>query len=280
MHPVLRKVLQITGIVLWTAALTVFTQVGGVPYLIARFSSGWIQRRIVHPWKRRLARMAYGIAIYLVFCLLIVPVLARPLGRVPMPIWGDGALHPLRWYTVLLNRHYVRPALWDAAFEVAQALESRHPGTHLYYLDANFPFFDGFPLLPHLSHNDGKKLDLAFLYTDLEGKPRSGSPSWLGYGVYDSPKQNERNQPEICAAQGQWQYSIMGNFVPQGRKDAYPLDEKRTQTMVELFAAQPAISKIFIEPHLKTRLNLNSPKIRFHGCKAARHDDHVHVQID
>ncbi len=72
----------------------------------------------------------------------------------------------------------------------------------------------------------------------------------------------------------------MGNFVPQGRKDAYPLDEKRTQTMVELFAAQPAISKIFIEPHLKTRLNLNSPKIRFHGCKAARHDDHVHVQID
>jgi hypothetical protein len=280
MHPTLRKILQITGIVLWTAALTVFTQVGGVPYLIARFSSGWIRRRVVHPWKLRLARAGYGIAIYLVFCLLIVPLLARPLGRVALPIVGESPLRPLRMFTVLLNRHYVRPALRDAAFEVAQALETRHPGTNLYYLDANFPFFDGFPLLPHLSHNDGKKLDLAFLYTDPEGKPRSGSPSWLGYGVYDPPKQNERNQPELCATQGQWQYSIIGTLVPQWSKYAYPLDEKRTQTMVELFAAQPAISKIFIEPHLKTRLNLNSPKVRFHGCKAARHDDHVHVQME
>jgi hypothetical protein len=280
MHPFLRKALQITGIVLWTAALTVFTQVGGVPYLIARFSSGWIRRRIVHPWKRRLASAVYGMVIYLVFCMLIVPMAARPLGRVPLPIWGDGALHPLRWFTVLLNRHYVRPALRDAAFDVAQSLESRHPGTQLYYLDANFPFFEGFPLLPHLSHNDGKKLDLAFLYTDPEGNPITGSPSWLGYGVYDPPMANEHHQPDICAAEGHWQYSIMERLVPQGRKEAYRLDQERTKVMVELFAAQQSISKIFIEPHLKTRLNLYSPKIRFHGCKAARHDDHVHVQME
>jgi murein endopeptidase len=66
----------------------------------------------------------------------------------------------------------------------------------------------------------------------------------------------------------------------QGRKEAHRLDQERTKAMVELFAAQPTIGKIFIEPHLKTRLHLNSPKIRFHSCKAARHDDHVHVQIE
>lgn len=280
MHPFLLKTLQITGIVLWAAVLTVFTQVGGVAYLIARFTSGWIRRRINHAWKQRLSRAAYGIVIYLVLCLLIVPLLAKPLGRVPLPIWGEGALRPLRLFTVLLNRHYVRPALRDAAFEVAEELDNRYPGTRMYYLDANFPFFDEFPLLPHLSHDDGKKLDLAFLYNDPEGKPCSGSPSWLGYGVYDPPKADEHDQPGICAAQGQWQYSIMQRLVPQWRKEAFHLDQQRTKAMVELFAAQPSIGKIFIEPHLKTRMNLASTKIRFHGCKAARHDDHVHVQIE
>ena len=30
----------------------------------------------------------------------------------------------------------------------------------IHYLDANFPFINKFPLLPHLSHNDGKKIDI------------------------------------------------------------------------------------------------------------------------
>ena len=42
---------------------------------------------------------------------------------------------------------------------------------------------------------------------------------------------------------------------------------------------QNEISKIFIEPHLKKRMNLKNPKIRFHGCRAVRHDDHIHLQI-
>ena len=29
----------------------------------------------------------------------------------------------------------------------------------------------------------------------------------------------------------------------------------------------------------KTRLLLTSDKIRFHGCQAVRHDDHIHVQL-
>jgi hypothetical protein len=49
--------------------------------------------------------------------------------------------------------------------------------------------------------------------------------------------------------------------------------------MVNFFAADPSIEKVFIEPHLKNRLQLTSPKVRFQGCHAARHDDHVHVQV-
>lgn len=43
------------------------------------------------------------------------------------------------------------------------------PGTVTLYLDANFPFFDGFPLLPHLSHVDGRKRDIAYYYADSMG---------------------------------------------------------------------------------------------------------------
>ena len=35
---------------------------------------------------------------------------------------------------------------------------------------------------------------------------------------------------------------------------------------------------IFIEPHLKNRLKIGNNRIRFHGCKAVRHDDHIHFQ--
>ncbi len=43
----------------------------------------------------------------------------------------------------------------------------------------------------------------------------------------------------------------------------------------------PMLTYRFVDrkPHLKTRLKLSSAKIRFHGCQAVRHDDHIHVQL-
>ncbi len=280
MSPILSRVLKVFAIALVAALLTVLTQVGGVLYLAAIASQGWIERRISHPWKLRLAKLGYFMALYLVATLLIVPLLARPLGRAPLPMWGSGHLRPLRAFTCLLNRHYVRAELREATIAVADQMAARFPGTDLYYLDANFPFWDGFSLLPHRSHDDGKKLDLAFCYMDpATGETKNDSPSWLGYGVYADPKKGEQDQPAICGQGGHWQYSIMQSIVPQWSKDAFELDEARTKAMVELFAAQPAIAKMFIEPHLKARMDLSSPKIRYHGCQAARHDDHLHVQI-
>jgi hypothetical protein len=39
------------------------------------------------------------------------------------------------------------------------------------------------------------------------------------------------------------------------------------------------VAKIFVEPPLAAQLGLSDPKIRFQGCRAARHDDHIHIQL-
>lgn len=46
------------------------------------------------------------------------------------------------------------------------------------------------------------------------------------------------------------------------------------------FVDTPRTHKIFIEPHEKQKLSLTSKyKIRIHGCKAIRHDDHIHLEV-
>jgi len=39
------------------------------------------------------------------------------------------------------------------------------------------------------------------------------------------------------------------------------------------------VAKILLEPHMVKRLGVASPLIRFQGCRAARHDDHIHVEV-
>jgi hypothetical protein len=57
------------------------------------------------------------------------------------------------------------------------------------------------------------------------------------------------------------------------------MDPVRTRFLLAALAASPKIQKILIEPHLKIRLGIRSPKVRFQGCRAARHDDHIHAQV-
>ena len=159
-------------------------------------------------------------------------------------------------------------------------MDNKFPGTTVNYLDANFPFLDKFPLFPHLSHNDGKKLDLSFCYRDNKtGESTNECPSFIGYGICEEPRPNEKNTADFCADKGYWQYSFMTKVISQDNKQNFKFDIDKTKELVNHFAKQPQIGKIFIEPHLKTRLNLTSDKIRFHGCQAVRHDDHIHVQL-
>ncbi len=260
--------------------LTAVTQVGGVIYWLSLFFGRWTNTLSKKGWLRAVYRLASFFILYGLATFLLVPLLARPLGRVPLPLRETHHLQPLNGMSCLLNRHYVRADLKQIAFAVAEQMNERYPETKINYLDANFPFFNGFPLLPHLSHNDGEKLDLAFCYRDSKtGEASNGSPSFSGYGVCEEARAEEKNTADFCAQEGYWQYSILNKILSQAKKADYVFDAERTKALVELYASDPKVGKIFIEPHLKGRLGLNSDKIRFHGCGAVRHDDHIHVQL-
>ena len=148
--------------------LTVVTQIGAIVFLISILTFGFIDKRLNKRWTRMTAKFLSFATLYLIFVFVIVPLTAKPLGRVPLPIFKDRNLKPGNIWTCLLNRNYVRPKLKEITYEVAENMNEKYPGTTINYLDANFPFIDKFPLFPHLSHNDGKKLDLSFQYNDTK----------------------------------------------------------------------------------------------------------------
>ena len=218
---------------------------------------------------------------YLIIIGFIVPPIAKNFGREPLPVFDNKQIKPLNIITCLLNRHYVRPTLRKTLNQVASTLNQTYPNTVITYMDANFPFKNGYPLWPHLSHSDGKKVDLAFLYKH----PKTGKPlhqtakTWFGYGGSEIPKTGEYNVAQICEKQGYWQYSLITDIYPQWLKKDIKLDIARTRKMVQLFAQHPRTQVLYIEPYLKQRWGTYHPKIAFHGCHAVRHDDHLHVSI-
>ncbi len=201
--------------------------------------------------------------------------MAKFAGRTALPFQGN--IVPQTYFTILANRHYVRPALKSSLLAAAEQFRKPYPSLKVVYLDANFPFFDGFPLLPHLSHNDGRKLDLSFIYTRA-GKRTNDKPSKSGYGVFAGPITGEHDQVQQCASGGYWQYSF-SRFLTFGHDKSLVMDKLATKQLIETLLAQPQTQKIFLEPHLKQRLGLKTAKVRYHGCHAVRHDDHLHWQI-
>src|SRR5688572_13874700 len=274
------RILKLTLTIILFIFLTVLTQVGGVIYLISSSTHKYIDKWFTNKGIRWVSKLASFLILYSIASFYIVPIIAKPFGRVALPLTRTDNLQPLNFLTCLLNRHYVRPELKQTTIEIAGVMNRKFPGTVVNYLDANFPFINGFPLVPHLSHNDGKKLDIAFCYIENEsGKPSNDVPSIIGYGISEEPRANEVNTANLCANKGSWQYTFLMKVIPQSNKSNFSFDSTRTRELVNHFAAKSAIGKIFIEPHLKTRLKLTNNKIRFHGCQAVRHDDHIHVQL-
>jgi hypothetical protein len=259
--------------------LTLLTQVGGIVYLLNFATYRYTRSFTEGKWARRFLHTLSFLLIYLLATFLIVPLIAKPLGRVPLPMVTTNQLRPLNRLTCLLNRNYVHPELREMILKTSWMMDQSHPGTVTHYLDAGFPFINRFPMLPHLSHHDGKKLDLSFFYTDDTGKELSGAPAPFGYGICEEPEYPEEDMPLECAAKGYWRYSILKYTVPQGLRRNYTFDANRTRSFIQIVLQQPSTSKLFIEPHLISRMGLFSTKLRFHGCRAVRHDDHIHVQI-
>lgn len=253
--------------------LTILTQIGGIIYLLSKYLKiNWIN-------KKKYSTIVIFIPLYLIFTFIIIPHISPFFGRVQLPIWEKNNVKPLNFMTCLLNRNYIDKNLLLVTYDVSNKINILFPNTKIQYLDACFPFIDKFPLLPHWSHNDGKKIDIAFFYKDSKDSSYTDKcPSWIGYGVCEKPKENEINMPQICLQKGAFQYSIMQYLVPQNLKNKYLFDYVRTKKVAELYAENIKVSKIFIEPHLKSRLGLKSDKVRFHGCHAVRHDDHLHIQ--
>lgn len=249
--------------------LTILTQIGGIVYLLALIVAAQVKSK----W--RFKQFSLFLGFYTIATFLIVPLLAPLGGR--EPVSHNYNITATNYLTVLLNRNYVRPALNQVLVTTAKSLEPT--GVQLRYLDANFPFFNGFPLLPHLSHSDGKKIDLSLVYETKDHELTTLQKSRSGYGAFVGPKSHEVDQIKKCISGGYWQYDFpkyltLGQINPE-----LIFSELGTKLLVKQLLKQQAVRKIFIEPHLKNRLGLSSNRVRYHGCRAVRHDDHIHVQL-
>ena len=246
--------------------LTALTQIGGVIYLIS----------ILVFRKKKRFKYFFFFGIYLACTFFVVPTVAPFFGR--EKIHNSELIQARSVFYTLANRNYVRPEMNVLLSQISSEVIQKHSNVKIVYLDANFPFFDRFPLLPHLSHNDGKKLDISLVY-ELDGNLTHQKPSVSGYGVFEGPKPLEYNQIKKCLARGNWQYD-MQKYVTLGTlHKGLKFSEKGTKALLQSILKQPTLGKVFIEPHLKYRLGLSHPKIRFHGCQAVRHDDHIHIQL-
>lgn len=224
--------------------LTILTQIGGIIYLIILLVFRKKQE------KRRLKRVLAFTALYLVATFLIVPFVAPIFGR--EKIKNTEHLQSHFFFYTLANRNYVKPEMNAVLTDVANLFAERHPDIKVVYYDACFPFFDRFPLLPHLSHKDGKKVDLALIYKK-DGNPTNKKKSVSGYGAYEEPTSQEVDQNEFCKSRGYFQYDFPKYFTLGTVNENMELSESVTADLINIISARSEIGKIFIEPYLKQR---------------------------
>lgn len=252
--------------------LTMITQVGGFIYLVVLFIPNYLKLNAMFGWRVICFVLLYTFSIF-----LIIPHVAPIFGR--EPVSSAHGIAAQSFFYRLANRHYVRPELNESIDHIAKQFNNKYPNLRLIHLDANFPFFNHFPLIPHLSHHDGKKIDLSFVYQSEEGVLSNKKPSVSGYGSFEVAKESEEDWSSKCSKEGFWLYDKAKYLTLGIMHPDLQLAEVPTRYLIQLICQEPKMSKVFIEPYLKQRLKLSSPKIRFHGCHAVRHDDHIHLQI-
>lgn len=265
------------------ALLTIATQIGGAVLWVF-----WpLLRQVRTRLRERFGRLSIGASIvvfllaYSVASFLVAPPLASAFGRERLPCFSDQG-RPLQAVSPLFcltNRNYARPPIHRLLLDLSRAMAREAPGTITAYLDAGFPFGGGFPMVPHLSHRNGLDVDLAFFYLDRDDRmPRPSGGAWaVGYWAYVQP---EPGAPQPCDARIadlrwdlDWLQPAFGGML---------LDERRTGAMLRWLSASGdryGLRKILLEPHLQRRFATDARLTRFQGCRAARHDDHLHLQV-
>ncbi|WP_132652004.1 hypothetical protein [Rhizobium sp. BK418] len=256
--------------------LTLLTQIGGIAYLIAlAISRLWAVRRF---WLR--AALFLFVYVGLTFATgLIAPIF----GRVSLPCLASDANKLVVRSPIYcaFNRNYVTPQVGELAYALAEEMDKEFPGTTTVALDANFPFLSGFPLLPHLTHADGRKIDFAYYYKDADGSFLDGvTRSPIGYFAFEQPAASDEQR---CKGRNDW---LTGRWDLKAIQPLFPdyrLEEQRMVAAIHWLTTEGvtrfAVEKIFLEPHLTNKLGITDDHVRFQGCRAARHDDHLHVQV-
>lgn len=249
--------------------LTIITQIGGLVLILSVV--------INKIWERhwRMKRLITFLALYLLATYLIVPAIAPLFGREKLE--ETDHIKAVTFMTAFLNRNYVKPELNTLLLETEMQLKGTN--IQISYLDANFPFIDNFPLLPHLSHNDGEKLDLSLVYDNAEGQVSQKQKSISGYGVFEDPLQNETNQIKKCLEDGYFQYDSPKYMTFGSINSDLTFSVDGTKSLILALLKNKTLGKLFIEPHLKQRLGLTDERVRYHGCRSVRHDDHIHIQL-
>jgi hypothetical protein len=270
----LGELMRILARVIIFVLLTALTQIGGIVYLLALGFS--------RLFRRSASRTTFLIFIPIYISGTLVTAHIAPIfGRVPLSCSaaGDTAIYVRSPLTCVLNRNYVTPHMREAATALSTHIAQVFPGTTTVALDANFPFIDGFPLLPHLSHDDGRKLDIAYYYQDRGTFVSGLTRSPIGYFAFEQPRAGD---PLPCAGRSDWlTFRWDLNFL-QPLFPHYNIDPDRMKEALRWLANEGdifGVEKIFVEPHIAARLGFQHKRLRFQGCRAARHDDHIHFQI-
>lgn len=260
--------------------LMLLSQVGGIVFVVC-----WLVDRLLHrvsKWRRATIDVVLFFGLYVVLSIFVVAPLAALGGRVPLPCSATSdrpfaAANPAFCW---LNRNYVDARLVTLMTDLSRDVARQFPGTVTLFLDANLPFISGFPLLPHLSHGDGHKLDIAYYYRGADGGYLPGKTrSPIGYWAFEQPGAGDA--PSQCRA-GTWLTTRWDMQFLQGLFPDRPLEMERTRAALRWLTTEgqrAGVERIFIEPYLAARLGVSSPLLGFQGCRAARHDDHIHVQI-
>lgn len=194
-----------------------------------------------------------------------------PAGLVPLPCDGSEPLRPAHGFYCLGDRHYVTPQARDAIVRAARAVHAAYPDTVVTFMDASWPSGKK-PFPPHLSHGDGRQIDLALFYETKDGEALPKPPNSInGYEAFEP-----RPASEADPCPGRWKHRRAD--PPKTR--AWRLDDDRSELLTRALVGDRRVRRVLIEPHLEKRFGLwGHAKARFQGCHAARHDDHLHVDF-
>ena len=200
------------------------------------------------------------------------PTVTSPAGLVQLPCDEASMLRPASpRYCAGDGKHWVTPTARAVLEAVTARFTRAHPGSAITYMEASWP--SGIrPMPPHLSHGDGRQVDIALFHLDRAGKPLARPPTQSGYGAFEPPRPGE---PRPCAA-----VTRPANNEDPPANRGWQLDEARNRTLIQALLDDPRVARILIEPHLEQRLGFaGHPKMRFPGCHAMRHDSHIHVEV-